>query len=291
MHKKIKNREKILDVIYEIGGLFIMAVGIHCFLSPANIAPGGVSGMAIMANYVWKFPIGFMTVLINIPIFLLSWKRLGRKYTLQSLSAVLLSGVILDYIVVPWLPVYMGDRLLGTLFGGICAGGGLGLVLSRGFSTGGTDALCFLLQLKFPHIPLGKLLMLVDGLVVVTSVFVFRNIEAGLFGVIALFCQTKVIDSIVYGSEHGQMVLIFSNKNTEIKDRIFAEIDRGVTLLKAVGAYTMEDRDVLLCAASKSQFASIKRIVKQIDPDAFFIASEVSQILGEGFKPVSEDSL
>lgn len=291
MQKKLKNRERILDLIYEIGGLFVMAIGIHCFLVPANIAPGGVSGIAIMTQYLWNLPIGMMTFVINVPIFLLSWKRLGKKYTVQSLSAVLLSSVILDYIVTPWLPMYTGERLMGALFGGIFSGAGLGLVFSRGFSTGGTDAICFLLQLKFPHIPLGKLLMFIDGLVLAVSILVFQNIEAGLFGVIALFCQTKVIDNIVYGSEHGQMVLIFSDKNLEIKDRIFQEIDRGVTLLKAVGAYTMEDRDVLLCAANKSQFAAIKKIVKQIDPDAFFIASEVNQILGEGFKPVTDDNL
>ena len=181
--------------------------------------------------------------------------------------------------------------VLGTLYGGILAGAGLGLVFSRGFSTGGTDAICFLLQLKFPQIPIGKMLMLVDGLVLASSVLVFHNIEAGLFGVVALFCQTKVIDSIVYGSEHGQMFFIVSEKNMAIKDRILGEVDRGATLLKAVGAYTMEEKEVLLCAASKSQFAQIKRIVKEIDPDAFFIVTEVSQILGEGFKSVMDDTL
>ena len=133
--------------------------------------------------------------------------------------------------------------------------------------------------------------MLVDGLVLAFSVLVFRNIEAGLFGVIALFFQTKVIDSIVYGSEHGQMFLLFSDKNKEITERIFTDIDRGATILKGVGAYTMKEREVLLCAARKSEFGQIKRIVREIDPDAFFIVSEVSQILGEGFKPVSVDSL
>ena len=287
----MNRKERVLDLFFEIAGLFIMSIGIHSFIVPANIAPGGVSGIAIMIQYLWGAPIGFMTLLMNIPIFLLSWKRLGKKYTLQSLGAVLLSSVILDYVVTPWFPVYTGERLLGTLYGGILAGARLGLVFSRGFSTGGTDAICFLLQLKFPQIPIGKMLMLVDGLVLASSVLVFHNIEAGLFGVVALFCQTKVIDSIVYGSEHGQMFFIVSEKNMAIKDRILGEVDRGATLLKAVGAYTMEEKEVLLCAASKSQFAQIKRIVKEIDPDAFFIVTEVSQILGEGFKSVMDDTL
>ena len=245
--------------------------------------------MAILIQYLWGLPIGLMSFVINVPIFILSWRYLGKKYTMQSFSAVLLSTVILDYVVTPWLPMYTGERFLGSLFGGIFVGAGLGLVFLRGFSTGGTDAISFLLQRKFPHMPIGRTLMLIDGLILAISVLVFHNIEAGLFGVVALFAQTKLIDSIVYGSEHGQMLLIVSEKNMEIKDKILIDVDRGATILKAVGAYTMEEKDVLLCAARKSQFSQIKRIVREIDPNAFFIVSEVSQILGEGFKPVSND--
>ena len=289
MEQKFQGKERVLDLIFEVGGIFIMSIGIHCFLVPANIAPGGISGVAILIQYLWGLPIGMMTFVINVPIFVLSWRYLGRKYTLQSFGAVLLSTVILDYIVTPWLPMYTGERLIGSLFGGVFMGTGLGLVFLRGFSTGGTDAISFLLQLKFPHLPIGRALMMVDGLVLAISVFVFHNIEAGLFGVVALFAQTKVIDSIVYGSEHGQMFLIVSDKNMEIKDKILVDVDRGATILKAVGAYTMEERAVLLCAARKSQFGQIKPIVREVDPNAFFIVSEVSQILGEGFKPVSND--
>lgn len=289
MGEKFHGKEKILDLIFEVGGIFIMSLGIHCFLVPANIAPGGVSGMAILIQYLWGLPIGLMSFVINVPIFILSWRYLGKKYTMQSLGAVLLSSVILDYVVTPWVPMYTGERFLGSLFGGIFVGAGLGLVFLRGFSTGGTDAISFLLQRRFPHMPIGRTLMLIDGLVLAISVLVFHNIEAGLFGVVALFAQTKLIDSIVYGSEHGQMLLIVSEKNMEIKDKILVDVDRGATILKAVGAYTMEEKDVLLCAARKSQFGQIKRIVREIDPNAFFIVSEVSQILGEGFKPVSND--
>ena len=285
MEKTYRGKERLIDLIFEFSGIFIMSVGVHCFLVPANI------GLGILVRYLWGMPIGLSTFLMNVPIFILSWRYLGRKYTLQSFGAVLLNSVILDYVVTPWLPMYMGERLLGSVFGGIFVGAGLGLIFLRGFSTGGTDAISFLLQVKFPHIPIGRTLMLVDGLVLAFSVLVFRNIEAGLFGVIALFFQTKVIDSIVYGSEHGQMFLIFSDKNKEITERIFTDIDRGATILKGVGAYTMKEREVLLCAARKSEFGQIKRIVREIDPDAFFIVSEVSQILGEGFKPVSGDSL
>lgn len=289
MGQKFEGKERALDLIFEVCGIFIMSIGIHCFLVPTNIAPGGISGVAILIQYLWGLPIGMMSFVINVPIFILSWKYLGRKYTFQSLGAVLLSTVILDYIVTPWLPMYTGERLIGSLFGGVFMGTGLGLVFLRGFSTGGTDAISFLLQLKFPHLPIGRTLMLVDGLVLVISVFVFHNIEAGLFGVVALFAQTKVIDSIVYGSEHGQMFFIVSEKNMEIKDKILVDVDRGATILKAVGAYTMEEKEVLLCAARKSQFGQIKRIVREVDPNAFFIVSEVSQILGEGFKSVYGD--
>ena len=289
MGEKFQGKEKLLDLIFEVSGILNMSIGIHCFLVPANIAPGRVSGVAILIQYLWGLPIGLMSFVINVPIFILSWQYLGKKYTMQSFSAVLLSTVILDYVVTPWTPMYTGERFLGSLFGGIFVGAGLGLVFLRGFSTGGTDAISFLLQRKFPHMPIGRTLMLIDGLILAISVLVFHNIEAGLFGVVALFAQTKVIDSIVYGSEHGQMFLIVSDKNMEIKDKILVDVDRGATILKAVGAYTMEEKEVLLCAARKSQFGQIKRIVREVDPNAFFIVSEVSQILGEGFKSVSND--
>ncbi|MDD3221092.1 MAG: YitT family protein [Clostridia bacterium] len=286
MERKNKGKERIIDLLVGSVGIFIMSLGIHCFMVPANIAPGGLSGLGILARYLWGLPIGLTTFVMNVPIFILSWKYLGKKYTIQSFVGVLLSTVILDYIVTPWIPMYMGERLLSSVFGGIFMGAGLGMIFLRGFSTGGTDAISFLVQLKYPHMPIGRALMVVDGLVLAISVVVFHNIEAGLFGVVALFFQTKVIDSIIYGSEHGQMFFIVSQKNMEIKDRILEDIDRGATILKGVGAYTMEERDVLLCAARKSEFGQIKRIVREIDPDAFFIVSEVSQILGEGFKPV-----
>ena len=286
MQNNSSGREKLIDIIFGIVGIFIMSVGVHCFLVPANIAPGGLTGVGIMLQYLWDWPIGLTTFLINVPIFLLGWKYLGKKYTIQSLAAVLVSSVMLDYVVAPWLPMYTGERLLGSVFGGIFMGAGLGMVFLRGYSTGGTDAISFLLQLKFPHMPIGRALMLVDGIILIASIWVFGNVEAGLFGIVALFFQTKLIDSMVYGSEHGQMFLIMSEKNMEIKDRIFEDIDRGATLLKGVGAYTMQDREVLLCAARKSEFGQIKRIVREVDPNAFYIVTEVSQILGEGFKPV-----
>lgn len=286
MERKNKGKERIIDLLVGSVGIFIMSLGIHCFMVPANIAPGGLSGLGILARYLWGLPIGLTTFVMNVPIFILSWKYLGKKYTIQSFIGVLLSTVILDYVVTPWIPMYMGERLLSSVFGGIFMGAGLGMIFLRGFSTGGTDAISFLVQLKYPHIPIGRALMVVDGLVLAISVVVFHNIEAGLFGVVALFFQTKVIDSIIYGSEHGQMFFIVSQKNMEIKDRILEDIDRGATILKGVGAYTMEERDVLLCAARKAEFGQIKRIVREVDPDAFFIVSEVSQILGEGFKPV-----
>ena len=128
MEQKFQGRERVLDLIFEVGGIFIMSVGIHCFLVPANIAPGGISGVAILIQYLWGLPIGMMTFVINVPIFALSWRYLGRKYTLQSFGAVLLSTVILDYIVTPWLPMYTGERLIGSLFGGVFMGTGLGPV-------------------------------------------------------------------------------------------------------------------------------------------------------------------
>ena len=182
-----------LDILGDVVGSFFLAVGIHCFSEPAQIAPGGVSGLAILINYLSELPIGLLTFLINIPLVLLSFRFLGKGFTLKTLKTIVISTVMLDFIIAPLIPVYMGDRLLSSIFGGVLMGLGLGLVFLRGSTTGGTDILSFLIQRKFPHIPIGQALMVIDVAILLLSILIFGNFEAGMFGVVALFVQTKVI--------------------------------------------------------------------------------------------------
>lgn len=277
-----------LDILADIVGSFFLSIGIHCFSEPAQIAPGGVSGLAILINYLSELPIGLLTFFINIPLVLLSFRFLGKGFTLKTLKTIVISTIMLDFIVAPFVPIYMGDRLLSSIFGGVLMGLGLGFVFLRGSTTGGTDILSFLIQRKFPHIPIGQALMVIDAVILLLSILVFGNFEAGMFGVVALFVQTKVIDGIVYGEEKGNLVFIISTKHHEIAKRIIEDLERSATLLSGYGAYSHKEMETLVCAVRKPQFAALKKIVHQVDENAFVIVTEASQILGEGFHPLSK---
>ena len=289
LSKKKYVREMSLDLGADIAGSVLFAVGIVCFTEPANIAPGGVSGIAIILNYIWNMlPIGGMSIAINIPLMILSFKYLGRHASLRTICSLIISSLMIDWVVAPFFPIYTGDRLLGAVFGGVFIGAGLALIFLRGSTTGGPEIVSNLMRLRWPHISMGRAILFVDFAVIALSMVVFGNLESGMYGIISLFCSSKVIDAIVYGFDQGNMVTVISDKNEEISKRILDEIDRGVTLLHGKGAYTGQEKEVLICAVRKSEFARLKSIIREIDHTAFVVTTEAGEILGEGFKPVSQ---
>ena len=276
------------DFVYLLVGCVFYGIGIHSFVEPANIAPGGAAGTALLINHLLGAPVGIVTLLINIPLLMLSWKYLSRKFTILTALATTLASLTLDFVVAPVFPVYTGDRLLGSLFGGLVVGVGMALIFLGGMSTGGTDIVGYLLQRKMPHISIGNALLLVDGVILVISIFVYQNIEAALFGLICLYVQTKVIDAILYGGDAGSMAIIVTKHPEEITLRIIRDLDRSATLLPGRGAYSKQQTNVLICAVRKSQFSRLKRIVCEEDPLAFVMVTETSSVYGDGFKSFNE---
>lgn len=276
------------DILFDIAGSFALAVGIFCFAESADIAPGGISGIAIMLKYLFGLPVGIMTFVINIPLLLLAWKYMGRVFTLKTLRTLIFNTIILDYVVTPWFPQYAGDRMLSSVFGGICMGAGLAFVFMRGSTTAGVDIISHLMEMRFPHVPIGTMLMLIDCVILTFSMLVFRNIESGLFGLVALFCQTKVIDGIIYGMDKGRSVMIMSRKNEKIAERVLEEMHHGATFFKGRGAYSGKDMDVLYVVVRVQEFHKLKAITYEEDPEAFLIVTETNQIIGEGFKRIEE---
>ena len=282
--KQKKIKDLFLDVCGDIIGSFIFGIGIISFIGPANIAPGGVSSIALMINYFIPVPIGLTSFLINVPLLILSFLYLGKRFTFKTIRTLAINTVVIDLIVTPLIPIYSGDRLLGSLYGGVLVGAGLALIFLRGSTTGGTDIVSFLLQKFVPSFSIGRAMMIIDGSVIAASMLVYRDIESGLFGIISLFTMTQVLDGIIYGVDKGCLVTVISPKNRQIAERIISEMDRGATFLKGEGGYSHEAKDVLLCAVRQVQFTRLKSIIYQEDRDAFIIVSDVGQILGEGFK-------
>ena len=285
MERLLQKKAKNLSLL--MAGILICAIGTHAFIEPAQIAPGGAVGVALLINHVTGLPIGLLTMLTNIPLLIMAWLYLSRGFAVTTALTTALSSAVLDVLVAPICPAYTGDRFLCSMYGGVVVGIGMALVFLAGATTGGTDILGYLIQKKRPQISMGRALLIVDGIVLAISIFVFGNVDAALFGLVTLFAQTKVIDSILYGGDVSTTAAVVTKRPDEISERVIRELDRSATLLKAKGAYTMEETTLLLCTVRKSQFPKLKSIICDYDPEAFMMAMETSEVLGSGFKEIS----
>lgn len=287
--RKGKVKTFALDCLFDFVGSVIYGVGIMCFTAPNQIAPGGVSGIATLINYLFGLPIGAMNFAINIPLVLLAFFILGKAFTAKTLKSVVIMSVVLDYLVV-YFPVYSGNLLLAALFGGVFMGVGLALVFMRGSTTGGSDILGKLLQLKAPHIPIGRMMFIIDVFVLAAAAVVYKNIEASLFGLIAMYASAQMMDGILYGLENGKMVYVVSKKNDEISKDIIAELNRSATVIDAKGAYSGAKMDMIMVVVRKTEFFKLKQLVRRHDPQAFIVVSEANEIIGDGWKPIDKEN-
>lgn len=276
----------------EMGCLFLGAViysiATHSFIEPANIAPGGAMGIALMVNYLTALPVGRMTLVVNLPLLVLAWFYLSRRFAMSTAAACFVCSVVLDYLIAPICPVYAGDRLMCSLYGGILVGVGMAFIFLSGCTTGGSDIIGYLLQKKYPHVSIGSALLLIDGIILSGSVFVFKNIDAALFGLLSLYAQTRVIDAVIYGGDTGRQAQIVTEKAQEIAQRVIQELDRTVTFVPAMGGYSGKKTTLVLCTVRKAEFSRLKRIVAETDADAFIMVTETSGVFGLGFQQAAE---
>ncbi len=284
---RINAVELVKDIFCDIAAALLYAVSVNMFTAPNQIAPGGVTGFATILNYMFNFPIGVTTFCINLPLIVMGLMFLGKSFTLRTLKTVFIFSVCVD-AAAPFITPYTKDPLLAALFGGLLLGAALGIVFMRGSTTGGTDVLGRLLQIKLPNAPMGKLIMCTDGAILLFSAFVYRNIETVLYGVITIFIEMKMIDMILYGFDTGKQVMVISNKNREIAEKVMGELARGATFLKAYGAYSNEEKDVLMSIVKRNQFGKFKKIVKETDKDAFIVVSDAGEVIGSGFKDIDK---
>lgn len=280
------NRKKIqgfiIDTVMFIIGGMLYSAAINCFTSRNNILNGGFTGLATVLNHLFGFPIGTTIFLLNIPLFFLAYKRLGTKFVLRTMWATFIVSAMIDIGTV--LPIYGNDLLLSSLFGGVLSGLGLGIVFIRNATTGGTDIIAKLLQLKFPHMSMGRSIFLFDLMIVVLGGVIYRNVESMLYAGVVIFVSTQTIDYIIYGVNRGTMIMIITQHGEAVRDLIITELRRGVTVLQGRGGYTDGEREVLLCACYDNQTGKFIKKIKSADENAFFIVTQAKEILGEGFK-------
>lgn len=272
-----------VDTAYDIGGAFLQAVAIQCFISGCRIAPGGISGIAILINFLFSLPVGIMSFILNIPLMVLSWLYLGRMSTLKTLKTIAIMALVQDLLVTPFFPAIAGERIVLAAFGGVFSGMGMAMIFMRGSTTGGMDIAARLIQRAAPHIQIGHALMLVDCLVVGASVLVYKNIDTAFYGLLCIVCTTQTIDMIIYGMKRSTMVTVISKYNAEIASDIMRQLDRGATFFKSCGAFSRQEGEALLCVVDKKEFYRVKQIIDLYDPHAFVIVSETKEVYGEGF--------
>lgn len=262
-------------------GSAIVALSFNLFLLPNQIAPGGVSGISTIANYALGFEPAYTLWALNIPIFILGLLLLGGfQYGVKTLIGTLFLPLVV-FLTRDWV-VEVSDPLLGALFGGIGVGLGLGLVFLSNASTGGTDLIAQIVQ-RFTGLSAGICVGIIDGLVVVTSAFVF-NIELALYALISLFVTTKTIDLVQMGVGYSKIAYIISTQEEQVQKALFQSVDRGVTKLAGYGGYTNKARSVLMCVVNQNEVSRLKQTVKKVDPHAFIVLTNASEVLGEGFK-------
>ncbi len=282
MKKPNKVKEFLIDTIVFILGGALFSVSINCFLAHNNILNGGFTGLATVINHLWSFiPIGTALFVMNIPLFLLAFRKLGTRFVLRTGWATLILSTLIDIGVL--LPRYSGDLLLASLFGGALMGVALGIIFLRNATTGGADIIAKLVKLKYPQVSLGRAMLVFDAVIVLLGGVVYRNIESMLYAAVVIFVCSQVIDYVIYGASRGAMLMIITEKSEEVRNMLIYECDRGVTLLKGQGGYSGDEKNVILCACYDNQAQKFIKKVKAIDEKAFFIVTQSKQILGEGF--------
>ncbi len=269
-------------LLIDIIGSAFYGIGIVIFAAPAKFAPGGVAGIAVILNYLFRLPMGLLQIAVNLPIIAVSLRFLGWRYLLRTFVTLVINALFLDWLV-PMLPLYHGNQLLAALFAGAFSGAGLALIYSNNSCTGGSDLVIMSLRTRRPHLSIGQISLLTDGALIIAGAFVYKNIDAVLYGIVFTIVSTTVIDRIMSGFASGKMVMIISSNVESISDGISKKVDRGSTFVKARGSYTKTDQEFILCACSNKELPSVRQIVKDCDCDALLFALEYKEAFGNGF--------
>ena len=271
-------------------GCLLFALGFDLFLEPNALNAGGLSGLAMLLHHWLKIgTVGMITMLMNLPLFIIGGIKVGKKFFFGSLIGMLVLSVALDMLAV--LPVPQVDPLLAALYGGVLCGLGLGVVFATGASTGGSDIVVRLLKRKLPNMPIGTINMCFDLTVAALTGLAFWDVSRALYSGVAIYVTGQVIDAVVYRFDYSKVAMIISDEHEAIAKVINEKLDRGATYLSGEGSYSHQPKQVILTVVKKQQIADLKRLVVEIDPDAFIVVPEAHQVLGEGFGQYSKESL
>jgi len=283
MNKK-QIKAMLIDIVVDIIGGILMAIGLYCFAVSANFPVTGVSGIAVIFYKLFGAPIGIMTIVINIPVALMCYKILGKKFFVKSIKTMIITSVIIDLVAV-WVPTYQGDPMLAAICAGVLSGLGVAMIYMRNSSTGGTDFIIMSVKALHPHLTIGKISFAIELFIIaLAAATVFRNVDGIIYGLIINFLGAFVVDKVMYGMDAGKVALVVTQHGTKVGDKIDEVLERGSTLLKGTGSYSKDEKDVVMCACNNKEMYVLRKLIKEIDKDAFLVIMESNEVVGEGFK-------
>ncbi len=278
--KKLLGNLKVYGIL--LCGALIAALGLSLFLAPANLVSGGLSGIGLIIHVLTGFPIGLMMLILNIPLFIIGYRHMGAVFFRRSLFGAVMFSFLTD--IVATFPVITGNLMLCAIFGGALLGIGIGTIFLFGATTGGTDILAQVIHRGFSSVDLGKLMLILDALVIFVSGILLGNWEKCLYGVIAATVTGVLIDMMIQGANFAKVVYVISPKASKIADLVMNRMSRGVTGISAKGMYTNRDMTMLMCVIKKHEITLLEKIVLSEDPNAFIIFTGARSVSGEGFK-------
>lgn len=286
--EKESPRQWFLDIACTLAGTMLYAIAVHVFLAQNHIPPGGISGISTIINYLTLgmvqggLPIGAVNFVLNIPIIILGFLKLGRHFMIKTLVS-LGSFVLFQDVILKPVPVYTDNRLVAAIFAGVIAGAGIGLIMHRGGSSGGTDIVNKIIQRRVPHMKIGQVVFASNLIVVALSIPAYQNVEPGLFAIIALYIQSMALDKVLYGFTTCKFMYIVTEKTEEMAHRINSDLHRGATILESYGSYTNQRRPTVMVAVRQNEYYRIRKIIDSTDPDCFVIVTPATEIMGKGF--------
>lgn len=276
----MKSKDIKKYVLAILGGV-IVGIGVGLILLPQKLSTGGLSGISTLLYYLFGINAGITTLILNVPLFIIAIKMFGINYSIRTLCSM--GALSITLMFTEKIAPLTSDLFLASIFGGAITGIGLAFAVIGESTTGGTDLIAKIIQSKKQHLNMGEILLIIDGLIIAISAFTFDSVEVALYSGIAVLAMTKVMDVIIEGRSYSKALYIITNKSDEISDYIITEIGRGATKLKGNGVYSGEEKDILLCVASKNEIPHIKNKVREIDKKCFMIVTNVTEAIGEGF--------
>ena len=284
-----QNGKKLLKkYLVVLLGSVIYAVGFQFFMYPNSIVAGGVVGIAMIINRLTELPVGVLTIVMNVPLFLIAWRHFGLDFLIGSLVGMALSSVFVDLLAMSSFTATL-DPLLGSIIGGVIKGFGLGLIYYVGATTGGVDIVAKFLRRRFAQINFGTLVLIMDVAIIFAYAIILEKYDSAMYSMIGMFVVSKVIDLVLYGIDNSNICYIISENSQElIQEIISGHVRRGVTILEGEGAYSHRKKDIIMCVIKRTQIGEIRNLVRSIDENAFFIVVDAKNVFGNGFENIAE---